>query len=55
MTDTTLDPDRAAELLALAGTFQLREIIATERELGRAFGRVAELARVELAKRCEQA
>jgi hypothetical protein len=53
--DTTLDPKRTAELLALMGNFQLRDLIATEREQGRAFSRVAEFARVELAKRGEQA
>ena len=54
MSVTALDTERMKELLALAGTFQLRELIATEREQGRAFGVVAEAARLELARRGEK-
>lgn len=49
--DTTIDTARLREMLNLMGTFQLRDLIATEREQGRAFGVVAEAARDELAKR----
>ncbi len=51
MSETTIDLERLAEVMQLAGTFQLRDLIATEREQGRAFGVVAEAARDELAKR----
>jgi hypothetical protein len=49
-----MKPKEALELkrkLALTGNFQLRELIATEREEGRAFGPVAEAARLELERR----
>ena len=51
---TTISTDRFHELLALAGTFQLQALIAAEREQGRAFGVVAEAARLELARRGEK-
>jgi hypothetical protein len=48
---TTLDKARARELINLVSSPGLFDLIATEREQGRAFGVVAELARDELAKR----
>ncbi len=53
--ETTLDLSRTAEILALYPSDILRDVIDSQRELGHAFGYIAEAARVELAKRGEQA
>lgn len=54
MDTTTIDTNRLAALMAELSTPGLREIIATEREAGFAFGVVAEAARLELGKRGER-
>jgi hypothetical protein len=54
MSETTIDKARLTEVLALCTPAGLRDIIASEREKGFAFGMVAEACRDELAKRCER-
>jgi hypothetical protein len=46
---------RVRRLLVTLSSDQLRDIIATERENGRAFETMAEMSREELARRGEQA
>lgn len=52
--ERTVSRERVAELLHLLTVARLRDLIATEREQGRAFGQTAEACRDELAKRCER-
>jgi hypothetical protein len=51
METATISPERLAEILGLVHADYLRDMIDAEREAGRAFGVVAEAARVELDKR----